>query len=120
LMASLGSEWREHFVLRVDPIMVPVDSVIPLGLLAIELVTNIGKYAYDGRPGPVEITLSSDGPRQLRFTVADKGSGMRAASTGFGTRMMRALVEELAGELTFDGNAPGLRATLILPTSQRK
>lgn len=119
LIASLGPEWKRHFFLRLDPVMLPIDSVIPLGLLAVELVINISKYAYDGQPGPVEMALSED-RRGFRFTVADKGRGLRSNAPGFGTRMIQAFIDELSGDLTLGDNHPGLLAVLVAPKTARK
>ena len=81
LIVSLGPEWRNHFVLRLDPVMLPIDSAIPLGLLAIELIINVSKYAYDGQAGPIDVTLSDD-RLGFRFSVADNGHGRKSDAPG--------------------------------------
>jgi two-component sensor histidine kinase len=62
--------------------MLPIDRVIPLGLVVTELVINANKYAYSGEPGPIEITLTGDHAR-FRLVVADKGRGRTSARQGF-------------------------------------
>jgi chemotaxis family two-component system sensor kinase Cph1 len=79
-----------------------------------ELVINANKYAYGGKPGPLSITLEQHG-NQLRLTVADKGAGDHTAGNGFGTRMMKAMVDQLAGTIEYSSNEPGLRATVSAP-----
>jgi two-component system, chemotaxis family, sensor kinase Cph1 len=47
--------------------------------------------------------------------VADDGSGRSPSHKGFGSRMMDALVSQLAGDLDFEDNKPGTRAILTAP-----
>jgi chemotaxis family two-component system sensor kinase Cph1 len=114
LVGSMGNEWKEHFALHLGPVMLPIDRVIPLGLVVTELVINVNKYAYSGEPGPIEITLTEDQSR-FRLVVADKGRGRSSTRQGFGTRMMTALVSQLSGQLAFEDNAPGVRVVLSAP-----
>jgi chemotaxis family two-component system sensor kinase Cph1 len=114
LIGSIGEKWRQHIHLNLGPVMLPLNSVIPVGLIVTELVININKYAYGGLPGPIEVTLS-DGRSAFTVTVADCGRGRTSERVGFGTRMMKGLVSQSAGELTFVDNGPGVRATLTGP-----
>jgi chemotaxis family two-component system sensor kinase Cph1 len=114
LVGSMGNEWKEYFDLHLGPVMLPIDRVIPLGLVVTELVINVNKYAYSGEPGPIEITLTEN-QASLRLVVADKGRGRTSARQGFGTRMMTALVGQLSGHLDFEDNAPGVRVVLSAP-----
>ena len=114
LIVSFGEEWKKHFSLRLGPVMLPIDRVIPLGLVVTELVININKYAYGGAPGPVDVALTEDRTR-FRLVVADKGQGRISVRPGFGTRMMTGLVAQLSGELLFEDNAPGLRVAVSAP-----
>jgi two-component sensor histidine kinase len=111
LVASMGDEWKEHFALYLGPVMLPIDRVIPVGLVVTELVN---KYAYAGEPGPIEITLTED-QASFRLVVADKGRGRTSTRLGFGTRMMTALVTPLSGHLDFEDNNPGVRVVLSAP-----
>jgi two-component system, chemotaxis family, sensor kinase Cph1 len=114
LVGSMGAAWKEHFALHLGAVMLPIDRVIPLGLVVTELIINVNKYAYAGEPGPIEITLTADHAR-FRLVVADKGRGRTSARPGFGTRMMTALVNQLSGHLDFEDNAPGVRVVLSAP-----
>jgi chemotaxis family two-component system sensor kinase Cph1 len=114
LVASIGENWKPHFSLHLGPVMLPIDRVIPVGLVVTELVININKYAYAGAAGPIEISLSEHAAR-FRLVVADKGGGRTSARRGFGSRMMTALVTQLGGELEYEDNEPGLRAVLSAP-----
>jgi two-component system, chemotaxis family, sensor kinase Cph1 len=114
LVGSIGENWKPHFSLHLGPVMLPIDRVIPVGLVVTELVININKYAYAGAAGPIEISLSEHAAK-FRLVVADKGIGRTSARRGFGSRMMTALVTQLGGELAFEDNEPGLRVVLSAP-----
>jgi two-component system, chemotaxis family, sensor kinase Cph1 len=118
LVGSMGEAWRQHFHLNLAPVMLPIDRVIPLGLIVTELIININKYAYAGAAGSIEITLSED-RTGIRTIVADRGRGRISTRPGFGTRMMGALVAQLAGELSFEDGAPGVRVILSAPKAAR-
>jgi light-regulated signal transduction histidine kinase (bacteriophytochrome) len=119
LIGSMGEDWRRHFHLKLMPVMLPIDRVIPLGLIVTELIININKYAYAGAAGPVEISLSED-RTGIRAIVADRGQGRISTRSGFGTRMMGALVAQLAGELSYEDGAPGVRVVLTAPKAARE
>jgi two-component sensor histidine kinase len=111
----MGPEWNQQLTRDLQPAMLPTDRAVVLGLVLTELVINANKYAYGGAPGPVSVTLAEDGAR-LRLIVADQGMGRHAARSGFGTRMMDALVGQLQGTLEYEDARPGTRATLSLLT----
>jgi light-regulated signal transduction histidine kinase (bacteriophytochrome) len=116
LKSAIGEEWSEHIALDLAPVMLNTDRAVTVGLVLTELVINANKYAYGGRPGPIDISLEASGPN-LRVVVADRGKGKHSPGEGFGTRMMNAMVGQLRGELTYVDNAPGARAILVFPTA---
>ena len=96
-------------LLNVDDVELDIDTVVPVGLIINELVTNAYKYAFVGRAqGTIRVTFvhhGSNGGFLLR--VADNGSGMTQTTTGknghsFGYRMINAFTEKLQGHLTTD------------------
>ncbi|MBX7249045.1 MAG: GAF domain-containing protein [Caulobacteraceae bacterium] len=119
LIGSLGPEWRDLLSLEAESTEVPTDRAVAIGLVLTELVINVAKYAYEGRPGPVQVGFGrADG--ELVLTVADQGRGrspgaVPAKGGGFGTRMMMALVAQLGGSLSYADNNPGARAVLTAP-----
>lgn len=114
-ITSMGEEWRPHLSLATIPVILTMDQAIPLGLVLTELMININKYAYDGAPGPIAIRLVDHGGG-LELVVSDRGRGQDVRSkSGFGWRMIDALVNQLGGELFLGDNRPGLRVTLTAP-----
>ncbi len=114
LVQSLGEEWATHLSRDLQPLMLPTDRAVGLGLVLTELVINANKYAYDGAPGPLRVTLAEDRDL-LRLIVADSGGGRGSARRGFGSRLIESLVKQLAGTIEYEDNHPGTRATLSAP-----
>lgn len=114
--SSLGQEWSGNISVDASPTLVPTDRAVTLGLVVTELVINANKYAYAGKPGPIEVSLEEH-RASLRIIVADHGKGKHGLAEGFGSRMMGAMVKQLRGELIFGDNKPGLRAILTCPVS---
>ncbi len=96
-----------------DSVRVPVDTAIPLGLIATELVTNALKYAYRGRKeGVLKITLKPAGENRFELAVADDGPGRPegfdpAKATSLGLRLVRMLAQQIRGTVTFIPGAGG-------------
>ena len=114
LKTSLGPEWAAQMTVELAPIMAPTDMAVSVGLVLTELVINANKYAYGGAPGPLTLTLEPFRNR-LRLIVADQGRGKSGGRQGFGTRMLDALVQQIAGVLEESDNRPGLRVILTAP-----
>jgi chemotaxis family two-component system sensor kinase Cph1 len=115
LLASMDQAWRGHLTRDLEPVLLPNDRAISLGLILTELVINTHKYAYDGGAGPLQVTLTEHG-NMFRLMVADRGKGRESSGAGFGSRMMDALVRQLGGTLEFSNNRPGTRAVLSART----
>ena len=103
------------------------------------LVDNAIKYARphgaeaNGAPADVVVAASSDGDR-IRLSVADHGPGIPEGDrervverfvrleqsrsepgSGLGLSLASAVAHLHGGELRLEDNAPGLKATLVLP-----
>jgi len=120
LRSTLGPEWAAGIRLDLAQLLVPTDRAINIGLVLTELVINASKYAYDGAAGPLWITLERARSR-FQLIVADAGRGKQAGpadGTGFGGRMLRAVVGGLGGELQYLDNGPGCRAVLTAPVRE--
>ncbi len=114
LIGSFGEDWRRHITRDLDPVLLPNDRAISLGLILTELVINTNKYAYGGDAGPLRVSLGESGAN-MRLTVTDSGVGRDGAVKGFGSRFVDALVKQLGGELDYSDNAPGSRAVFTAP-----
>ncbi len=100
-------------------IHIPVDTAIPLGLIATELVTNALKHAYrDRTTGRLRIALAAAGPGRILFQVSDDGPGMPAGGPStegsLGLTLIRMLVSQVRGEIVLRPG-PGVDWHITLP-----
>ncbi|HEX8657296.1 MAG TPA: histidine kinase dimerization/phosphoacceptor domain -containing protein [Hymenobacter sp.] len=87
-------------------ILLGTNTVVPLGLIVNELLSNAFKYAYaGGRAGTVAVILHADAVTgNYRLTVADDGPGLPpgfvlAKASSLGLRLVKSLARQLNGEL---------------------
>ena len=90
------------------PISMATDRAIRLALLVSELATNAAKHACseDGK-GEVMVKLSRKGKNTARVSVSDEGVGLPAdfnleRPSGFGTRMIKVLAEQIGAEVVIE------------------
>lgn len=89
---------------QIDDLNLDVDTMIPLGLLLNELVSNSLKYAFkDGRQGELNIILKEEA-RHLLLKVSDNGAGYPEGMNtkdgrSFGMKMIRAFAQKLKAKL---------------------
>lgn len=85
-----------------------IDSVIPLGLILSELITNTNKYAYDDAEGTILITLEKNQEEAFIFQYKDFGKGLplnykEHLSETMGLRLIHMLAEEINGDIVISG-----------------
>ena len=102
--------------LAADPIRLPTDRAVSLGVIVTELVSNACKYAYPDGTGEVRVALHRDGDDVFLLAVEDDGVGMVAGAaprgTGLGTKLVRAMAQSLQSAIEYDAGHRGTRATL--------
>ena len=95
-------------------------KALPIGLAAIEMITNAVKYAHPtGLLAIVNVT-SRKTHNSIRIEVSDDGIGLPegfdpSKDGGVGFRLMRSLAEQIQAELRFTNDALGTSCTLIVP-----
>lgn len=105
----------------IDKEMLDVDLVMPMGLLANEILTNSFKYAFspDKRPALGIRLREQEGGLQL--VLRDNGPGIRqdaARAEGFGRKLIAALSKQLRASYSVDtGN--GTCYTFEIPLTQK-
>ena len=95
---------RVDLNLEIDEVHLDVDTIIPIGLILNELVTNALKYAFpEGSSGSLRICLKEESGA-LNLEVQDDGVGMadlsvyQAPST-FGFRLVQSLAAKLKAQM---------------------
>ncbi len=104
--------------INVDPLFLDIDTVMPLGILINELVTNSLKHAFPGdRPGRIGVSLKNGDGQRLVLTVSDNGIGIPADldhtdTESMGMQLVVTLVEQLEGTMELvRGNGTEFRIT---------
>lgn len=87
-----------RLILDVDPIVVDLDTALPLGLLTTELVANSLKHAFrPGQAGEIQVRLKRELPTGAVLIVRDNGRGCTNQPTRktVGSTIVAALVRQL-------------------------
>ena len=105
LFATLNiNPGKIQLVKEIAPIDLDIDSVVPIGLITNELITNALKHAFlNQEMGILKVRLFEKGNR-LHLEVADNGKGMstdffESKSTSFGHKLIKAFATKLHAEL---------------------
>lgn len=111
---------------QVDDVELDIDTVVPLGLIINELVTNAYKYAFAGKDGGTINVHFTHQPETKTYllAVADDGIGFepeltQKKSLSFGYRMIRAFTEKLEGKINIDVQN-GTAVSIIIPDTQNE
>lgn len=89
-----------------------IDTIIPLGLILNELITNCYKYAFTGREkGSIAISFHTLN-NAIILTVKDDGIGLPPdfniqKNNSLGMNLVRGLVRQLNGQMDFTTSATG-------------
>lgn len=102
-------------------IVIRTDSAVPAVLAVNELITNAAKYAYQGEPCRVWVTLARDPEGAVVISVRDEGVGLpprfdEKQSAGLGMRLVGAFAQQLRGELRVLRRDPGTEFVLRFPS----
>ena len=108
ILDSFNEAHRIKVTCEMAPVELDVDTAVPIGLIANELLTNALKYAFmRDQKGEIQISLTTiKDTGELLFQVKDNGVGKQnngsTKGTGFGTELVNLLVQQLNGRLTID------------------
>jgi two-component sensor histidine kinase len=83
-----------------------IDTIIPLGLLLNEVLTNSFKYAFtENSVGRIEISLKKVGVKKYEMRISDNGPGFdhaefsKDSATSLGFELIRILTEQMNGTI---------------------
>jgi len=104
--------------MEIDPLFLDVDTVVPLGLILNELITNSLKYAFpDNQKGLIHIQLKEK-ENGLFLGVSDNGIGVEDTSRllendTFGYDLIDAFKHKMKAELNIDGSN-GMKVEMLI------
>lgn len=114
---------RISLQLHIDDLDLDVETVVPLGLIVNELLSNSLKHAFpENREGTITVSMGEIN-NQLILSVSDNGIGMAAPdinqlNQSFGYRLIDAFKEQLEATVQVDGTK-GTKVHLVI-TDYRK
>jgi len=118
LQAAMRASGRNHAIrLHAEPVRVPTDKAVSVGVVVTELVTNAYKYAYPPETvGEIRVELRRPDAGSLEVAVEDDGIGWtgkgQPRGTGLGSRIVRAMAANLQSALVYGTGRQGTRASL--------
>lgn len=123
LMKAYGYNSDEFdLTIDIEKEMLDVDTVMPMGLLVNEIITNSFKYAYKEVKRPALRIQLAGKDKNLVLDIADNGPGIQSADTtkaGFGTKLISALSKQLKATYTVDHSA-GTAYSFTIPYTHKK
>ncbi len=92
--------------LTAEPISVPTDKAVSIGVVVTELVTNAFKYAYPNENGgPIRVRIRETAQGSVTLAVEDDGIGWKGGGspkgTGIGSRIVAAMARNLGSEIVY-------------------
>jgi len=128
MLDNLGvAMWNDGHTARLttmlEPVVLPTDESISLGVVATELVTNAFKYAYPaGQSGDIRVMLRKLPEGRAELVVQDDGVGLgatvRPGGTGLGSKIITAMAAALKTNVEYMNRTPGTAARLVFSTAQ--
>lgn len=117
LRATMNASGRKYAIhLDAEPMQVPTDKAVSIGVVVTELVTNAWKYAYPERDaGVIRVSCRRQG-EQVSLVVEDDGVGIEPTvsprGTGIGTKIVNAMATNLRAAVSIDPDHHGTRVKL--------
>jgi two-component sensor histidine kinase len=130
LVESVSSSYNPNpdkikVVMDIDPVSINLDTMIPIGLILNELLTNSMKYAFpEKRKGTITIRLKKYSDAKFHFSIEDDGIGIPEHfdfenTQSLGLRLVQALSEQINGQLIIK-NKIGSSFTIEFPELIKK
>lgn len=111
-----------RYIWRGAVVEVGSDQAASLGLLLNEIVMNAIRHAFPAEgPGTITVEAAVDEPEgRLTLTVGDDGPGFGEGSEGSGTKIIKALAQQLSASMTRSGPGVIYRFTLPIPVAKKR
>lgn len=101
-----SNEEYDHSISIPEDISIPLDEAISLGLIINEILTNFHKHVIPSRENAqFDISVHPQSKNHFELMYQDNGEGfdIKAFEESTGLQILEGLVEQLDGELLFDG-----------------
>ncbi len=121
---SLPAQRDTDIALDVEQLSLDMDTLIPLGLVINETLTNALLHAFEGHASPrIRLTLRRLPDGMLSYTISDNGKGLPggfelAEGPGIGLTIVESLAGQLGGRLEVSGSEGWTTFSLVFPPSR--
>ncbi len=94
-----------HYNLNVEPMVLGIETITPIGLILNELIVNVLKHGFDDINPDSKMTIDfkqQDDNLMLRVSDNGKGFNGEAKEISFGIKLIKALAKKLKATLEFN------------------
>jgi len=126
LFSSFQSPERQiEYKINIEPFALDIDTIIALGLMTNELVSNSFKYAFPDKVNcMIESTLKKYDEENLVLTIRDNGKGLPPGfdykhTESLGLQLVCLLTEQIQGKLEVESSDKGTAFSIIFPCSNK-
>lgn len=102
LLDSYATDKEITLDLKAENINLEIDTLIPLGLMINEIITNSLKYAFiNQNQGIIMLHLRSLNHQEYEMIIGDNGTGIKLkdVSDGLGSKLIKAFTKQLNGSI---------------------
>ncbi|MBN1414919.1 MAG: tetratricopeptide repeat protein [Bacteroidales bacterium] len=116
---------KVQYQVQCIPVELDIDTAVPLGLIANELLVNAYKYAFgENEKGLINIMLDHSAKDKFVFTIKDNGKGLPEdikidQTNTLGLKLVSMLVRQIRGEIRYKVNK-GTEFNIIFEESHKK
>lgn len=116
LLATYSLSTQVNFSINTNVNQLGVNTLIPLGLMVNEMITNALKHAFNGGDGELSLELFEESDGAFSLKLSDNGRGfpqdvMLNNPSTLGLELIHTLAGQLDGEVSFNNN-PGAEYTV--------
>ncbi len=130
LVRQIASVFEEKKKITVEisskPILIDIDTAIPLGLILNELISNAYKYAFKSQDqGHISIKIKEEEQGNYLLTLKDNGKGLPddfkiEKSSSLGLRLVKRLCKQLYGSMHYENEGGAVFYINFKDNSKRK
>ena len=117
---------KPEITVEANDLELDIDTAVPLGLIANELMTNASKYVFPAAENPVLLLrLEELGNGQYQLTATDNGPGLpdgfdASKAKSLGLRLVNRLSDQLFGEVAYRNDNGAVIEVRFKDTAARK
>ncbi|MDR0801055.1 sensor histidine kinase [Fluviicola sp.] len=122
IMNLSANEKGVHYEVKTGVGKIGLKTLIPVGLLINELVSNSLKHAFDNLSDPrIEINIQREGENWLRITYFDNGTWKpQTGNSSFGLVLIDTLIEQLDGSKEVYMEPYGTQYVILVQNSEEQ